>query len=79
MPAALAVGARVLEVSRAVLTKMTHLRSLRFLVLEDHLTIRADTLRLGEAGPARHFDIADSSIGAEMPGDREIVDSANGG
>ena len=65
--------------SRAVLTKMPHFRALRFLVLEDGLALGTNALRLSEARPARHFDIADSSIGAEMPGDREIIDNANGG
>ena len=72
-------SARVLKVSRAVLTKVPHFRALRFLVLEDDLTVRANALRLGEASPARHFNITDSSISAEMPGDRKIIDSANGG
>jgi hypothetical protein len=71
--------ARVLKVSRAVLTKMPHFRALRFLVLEDYLASRAHTLRLSEARPARHFDVVDSSIGAEMPSDREIIDNANSG
>jgi len=71
--------ASVLKVSRAVLAKVPHFRALRLLVLEDDLTSRANTLWLSEARPARHFDIADSSIGAEMPGDREVIDNANGG
>lgn len=78
MPAG-APPARVLKVSRAVLAKVPHFGALRLLVLEDGLASRANALGLGEAGPARHFDIADSSIGAEMPGDREIIDNANGG
>jgi hypothetical protein len=70
--------AYVLKVSRAVLAKVPHFGALRLLVLEGGLAGGADALRLGEPSPTRHFDIADSSIGAEMPGDREIIDNANG-
>jgi hypothetical protein len=77
MPAA-AASAYVLKVSRAVLTKVPHFRALRFLVLENGLAARANALRLGETCPASHFDVTDSSIGAEMPGDRKIIDNANG-
>jgi hypothetical protein len=66
-------------VSRAVLTKVPHFRALRLLVLENGLTLWANALRLSETRPAAHFNIADSSIGAEMPGNWEIIDNANGG
>ena len=58
---------------------MPHLRTLRFLVLEDDLTGWANALGLSEARPAAHLHITDSSIGAEVPGNREIIDNANGG
>jgi hypothetical protein len=52
---------------------------LRLLVLEDGLASGANALRLSESGPAPHFDVTDSSIGAEMPGDRKIIDNADDG
>jgi hypothetical protein len=69
----------VLKVTSAVLAKMPQFRTLRFLVLEGDLASRTHTLRLRRTGPAGHFDVAHGSVSAEMSGNREIIDDANGG
>ena len=63
----------------AVLAKMPQFGTLRFLVLKGYLAARTYALGLRRTSAARHFDVAHGSIGAEMSGDREIIDDANGG
>jgi hypothetical protein len=58
---------------------MTYLRPLRFLVLKGGLAHLANSLRLRIAGAAHQLDVMNRSVGAEMAGDGEIVDSPNGG
>ena len=42
------------------------------------LALRANTLKLRHSGPAGHLDVTHSTIGAQMPRDREVIDNANG-
>jgi hypothetical protein len=67
-----------LKVSRAFAATMSCSRSLRLLVLKSSLALGACALGLGVAGSTDQSDVADRSVRAEMPGDREIVNSANG-
>ena len=68
-----------LKVSRAVGAIMPRIRASRFLVLESELALRAYALGLGMSGPTTQFDVADRSVRTKVPGDREVVHSANGG
>jgi hypothetical protein len=68
-----------LKVSRAVTATMPRSGALRLLVLKSGLALRAGALGLGVPGTTNQFDVADCSIRTEMPGDRKIVYSANGG
>jgi hypothetical protein len=58
---------------------MPRSRRLRLLVLEGGLALRTGALRLWVARTAGQLDEAYRSIVAEMPGYREIVNSADGG
>jgi hypothetical protein len=58
---------------------MAHLGSLRLAVLKRGLALRAYALWLRMSGPAHQFDVAYSSVVAQMPGNGEIVNSADGG
>jgi hypothetical protein len=68
-----------LKVTRAVTAPMPHSRSLRLLVLKSGLALRACALGLGVSRSTSQLDVADCSVTAEMPGDREVIYSANGG
>jgi len=74
-----AAPVRTLKVSRAVLAVMPHARTLRFTILESHLALRTDALRLGGARLAGQFDVFDGAIDAQMAGDGIIPHDANGG
>jgi hypothetical protein len=78
-PGAQAAPMRTLKVSRAVLAVMPHSRTLRFTILESHLALRTDALRLGGARLAGQFDVFDGAIDAQMAGDGIIPHDANGG
>jgi len=68
----------VLKLIRAVRIKMPHFRGLRPLILKNHLAIRTSALRLLDTRATAQFDVVHDSIRAEMPGNREIIDNANG-
>ena len=63
---------------RAIAGVMPNARALRFLILKRNLTHRAKALGLGLTGAPRHFDIADGSVVADVTGNGEIVDRADG-
>jgi len=58
---------------------MPHARSLRLLIAERCLALRANTLWFGIAGSARKLDVTHRSVVTEMAGDWEIVHRADGG
>ena len=68
-----------LKVSRAFTATMPHSRALRLLVLKSGLALRACALGLRVSPSPSQFDVADCSVRAKMPGDREVINSANGG
>lgn len=74
-----AAPVRTLKVSRAVLAVMPHSRALRFAILENHMALRTDALRLGCARLTGQFNVFDSAIDAQMASDGIIPHDANGG
>ena len=68
-----------LKVRRAFFTRrMANFRTLRLLILKGDLTLWATALRLWLAGAADQLHVADGAVAAEMAGDGEIIDSADG-
>jgi hypothetical protein len=57
---------------------MANARTLRFSILKQDLAVMAGALRLRAARPTHQFDVANRSVIAEMAGDREIINSADG-
>lgn len=68
-----------LKMIHAVTAVAPRPRRSRFLILKSGLALRACALGLGLSGAAHQLDITNGSVRAEMSGDREIIDSANGG
>jgi hypothetical protein len=62
----------------AVTAVVPHPGRSRLLILKSGLALRAFALGLGLSGAAHQFDVTNGSVRAEMPGDWEIIDSANG-
>jgi len=63
---------------RAVTAMMPRFGRLRLLVLKGGLALGACALRLRMSRTAAQLDEAHRSVIAEMPGNREVVHSANG-
>jgi hypothetical protein len=68
-----------LKVSRALAATVPRTRRSWLLVLKSSLALRACALGLEVAGPTSQLDVANRSVRTEMPRDREVVHSANGG